>query len=156
MYQHHLEEKFLLKHNCNLIQMFARVGSLRVISMTARVKVKRQKSWARLRKCNCIIFSELSYNIKGLYHFSLLCCSHYLVPLPIRKWTCRVLEKISNNFHQGELTIIIIFVLSSFLQACVKSIKTWKRWPNFLKFQSISIRAIRTEQQAKEDSSVNA
>ena len=72
VYQHHLEEKFLLKYNCNLKQMFARLGSLRVINFDDGT-CQGQKT-EKLSEINCIICNGLCYNIKGAISLG-YCCS---------------------------------------------------------------------------------
>ena len=53
--------------------------------------------------------------------------------------SCETIRKISNEFYQGELTIIIIWVIFEDMAS-----KLEKNWPNFFEFQSISILAIRS------------
>ena len=69
---------------------------------------------------------------------SILCLSHYLMPLHIyRKYSCWVMKKKSNRKMCHETLAKIIFG-----HFCRHGIKTWKSWPSFFKFQSMSILAI--------------
>ena len=66
---------------------------------------------------------------------SILCWSHYSCLCPYTKGSLRDVKKLLNKLHQGAITIIIIFA--------VIALKLEKGLPNFFKFQSISIIAIR-------------
>ena len=73
-----------------------------------------------------------------------------LESLPCKIHSCWIMKQISNKFHQQVLTIIMFF--SCF---CRHGIKTWKSWPNFFKFQFMSILTIRCNRpQEKEKSSI--
>ena len=73
---------------------------------------------------------------------SILCWGHYLVPLPYTKYANRVMK---DNFKQ--ISPCSTNHKNPFGDFSRQGIKTRKGWPNFFKFQSLSILAIRYTRQ---------
>ena len=94
----------------------------------------------------CGPFSINCSSFKGLRHYDFAVLGQFCAQIitlclyPYRKCSCETMRKLSNEFYQGRLTIVILLVIFEDIASKSEKISPM----HVFKFQSISILAIRS------------
>ena len=88
-------------------------GDFGLVFLSMKPESKGEFMKTQIERHLLILISQLSLRgamPRGYCCFrSILCWSHYWMPYPNTKCSCRVMNKISDKSHQGALTIILYF-----------------------------------------------